>query len=484
MKFANQIIVREGRRHSGMMDSNHLQSLLQEDPAVFSNVLTKVYASQSIQATPLLDLTEGRGKVKYIEDMEGGNGDSWTWKQEISPRPAVVLENLESENTTPGIDRTSFRIKLDQDWFRQGSVIAADPIYQVRVSDHVAPYKDGQGWVYTVELVTDDPNQFMPAALLAPGQEYIELYSIYGEKSSRANTVKFDGHIELMGYLSDMQRKEYEVTGYADDRVLVAQNWATDSKSGEPIKLVGEKWINRAEIKFWKDLMVEKENMLMWARGQNDIIGENGYKVRTPYGFDQICSWGHTESYSKFTAKLIREFLMDVFFGRNSFEKRNVVLMTGEYGMMLFDEAFKNETNGLFLNADKFTTGSGMNMGYGYQFTKAYFVNGINITLKHMPSLDVNITKAMRSNRTGYPRRSASFYIADLSGENRDNMWIIKHRSSMKYGYQIGTSAPWELKGGIISNTIDGYKLIARDRCGFFVQDPSRLAKLELKELV
>ena len=100
-----------------------------------------------------------------------------------------------------------------------------------------------------------------------------------------------------------------------------------------------------------------------------------------------------------------------------------------------------------------------------------------------MPSLDVNITKAMRSTRTGYPRRSASFYIADLSGENRDNMWIIKHRSSMKYGYQIGTSAPWELKGGIISNTIDGYKLIARDRCGFFVQDPSRLAKLELKEL-
>ena len=53
MKFANQIIVREGRRHSGMMDSNHLQSLLQEDPAVFSNVLTKVYASQSIQYTLL-----------------------------------------------------------------------------------------------------------------------------------------------------------------------------------------------------------------------------------------------------------------------------------------------------------------------------------------------------------------------------------------------------------------------------------------------
>jgi len=477
LNVSNKLVVSEGKRLSGMVDTNHLQMFLQESPEKFNKVLTMAFASRNIQSNPLLELTEGRGKVRFLE----GNTDFWTWDQQITPRPAVVVENVES-STTPGIDKTSFKIKLDQDWFSQGETITTDKELLIRVSQLVAPYKESNGWVYTVDLLTDNANDFYPTSYLQPGTEYVRMFGVYGEEASQATQLNFEGNIKLMNSLPDMIRKQHTVTGYVEDRVLTVSSAIVDPKTNQVVELSDSKWISRAEVKFWKEVNEEKENSLFYSRGSSHIRGESGYAVRTSYGFKQQLDWGHVESYNTFSEKLLREFLMDVFFGRVSSKNRNVVLLTGEYGFMLFDDAFKRATNGFFMNSDKFVTGSGMDMGYGFQFTKYYTINGGTITLKHLPSLDTRITNTMRSKKTGYPKESATFYILDLSGEAADNLWMVKQRDSLHYGYIIGTRAPWPLKGGQISNAKDGYTMIARDRIGLHIEDVSMTGKLVLSE--
>lgn len=481
LNTSNKLIVREGRRLSGnkLVDTNHLNSFLMQDkPEMFNNAIRLMFSARAIQSNPITELTEGREKVRMLTT----ESDYWTWKMGKAPVCARVTENLESSNLTPGIDRLSFKVKLDQDWFSQGEIISPDKEKQVRVSSQIKPYKDGNGWVYVVELVTDDANDFLDPKFLEVGSEWVTLYGMYGEMAQQSTGVHFDSHIELINYMPDMIRKSHTVSGYVDDKVLTIENWSWDYITNKPIELNDVKWISRAEVEFWKQFNQEKENSLFYGRGSSDIKGESGYSIRTPYGFKQQLEWGNNETYNTFSMKLLREFLMDIFFGRVNMENRNVTLLTGEYGFMLFDQAVKQEANNFIFPADKVLSGSGMNMGFGYQFTTYRMINGGTITLKHLPSLDTKITNNMRSTVTGYPKESANFYIMDLSGEGADNIWMVRRPNTLKYGYVVGTSAPWALKGGPISNEIDGFKMIARDRVGIHIEDLSKTAVLRLAE--
>lgn len=476
---SNKLIVREGNRLDGkMVDSNHLNSFMQEDPQMFNNAIKLIFSQRNIQSDPISELTEGRGKIKMLD----GASDYWKWKQAIAPRPARITENLESANTTPGIDGLSFKLKLDQEWFSQGEVLTSDKVHMIRVSSQVAPYRDGNGWVYTMEYLTDDMSAFYPTTLLKVGSEYVSMFSMYPERASQAANLHFESNIELMNNLPDQIRLRHAVSGYVDDKVILVESYDWDYKTNKPIALTGTKWITRAELKFWKEFDSMKGNSLFYSRGSSHLKGESGYNLRTPYGFKQQLEWGNVETYNTLSEKLLREFFMDIFFSRVNMENRNVVMMTGEYGFTLFDEAFKRAAGNFLMTTDKVISGSGMDMGFGYQFTKYRMINGGQITLKHLPSLDTKVTNNMRSLTTGYPKESANFYIMDLSGEGADNLWMVRRPDSLKYGYKVGTSAPWPLKGGAISHEADEYTLIARDRCGIHIEDLSKTAVLKLAE--
>lgn len=473
---SNKLVIREGKRLSGMIDSNHLSTFANINPQMFDDALQMAFGFMQYPNDPIRELTQGRMKVRELD----GTTDTWTWKQAIRPRPAVVLENLESTNSKAGIDRQYFKLKLDQDWFSPGEVLTTDKQHFVRISQQMAPYQESGGWVYTVQLVTDNALDYYPQWLMRPGSEYVNVHGVFSEQSSQATSLHFEQMIELKDQLPDMIRLQHKVTGYVDDRVLQFDQVEVDDSTGNVIKVTDTKWISRAELKFWKELDKQKGNMLFWGRGSQDLDGEKGYKTRSPYGFKQQLEWGNVETYGKFDAKLIRDYLMDVHFGRVAGENRNIELMTGEIGMRMFDEAFKDEANKFLIPAQNVIQGTdNMNLTYGYQIKAYRLVNGGTVTLKHLPYLDVDITNNMRDPRDGYPIESKTFYITDLSGEGADNIYMVRMPNTLKYGYVIGTSAPWELKGSVLSNTEDAYTLVARDRCGIWVKDVTRTGILK-----
>jgi hypothetical protein len=476
---SNKLIVREGPRLSGMVDSNHLQAFAQSNPVMFDNMIDMAFTSQQIIVDPIRELTQGAGRVKYLE----GESDSWEWKQGIRQVPARLIENLESSNTAPGIDKMYFKMKFDVDYFSPGEVITTDKENFVRISQQIAPYYESGGYVYTVQLVKDDPTAFYPTNLLRVGNEYVAMFPIYSEQASQAAELKWDNIITLKDSLGDMMRLKHKVTGYVEDMTLEFQQAEVD-KDGNIVKVNDSKWIHRADLKFWKQLDRSKGHYLFYGVGDKNLDGEKGYKTRTNYGFKyQLENWSNVETYNTFSEKLVREYLMDIFIGRVSEGQRNVTMMTGEVGFMFFDQAFKDEANKFLITSDVVLRGNDpMNLEFGYQIKNYRMVNGGLLKLIKLPYLDVDITNTMRDTTTGYPKQSANFYIMDFSGDKKDNFWQVKRRDSLQYGYLIGTRAPWQLSGNsVLSNAEDAYTLIARERCSPWIKDITAAGVLKWK---
>lgn len=469
-----KLVVSEGYYMSGMTDKNHLSRYIQDyGPEKFSQIMIQAFSNRQIDSNPLLELTEGQGKVRYLS----GQSDSWTWDMALSRyKPLRIVENLESGNLTAGLDGIPFRLKLDKDWFTNGDVISCDRRNtQVRIGEEPI-YQESNGFVYTVYLVTDSPaTDYYPQKNMASAVEYVKLYSMYPERASQASKLHFLPTAKLLDYLPDMIRLEHEITGYADKRVLMT---ATAGPDGTPQN--NPRWFKRAELEFWKTFYKMQNDSLTWGRTSTHLKGESGYNLRTPHGLWQKLDLGNVYHYGKFSIKLLEEYLISIFFGRVDGKNRDVVLLTGEYGMKLFSQAIRDEVGsfGLFINSDKAITGTGRDMGFGYQFTKFYPINGGTVTLKWLPSLDTDLTNFEKGNGA-FPPTSATFIILDLSGDNSDNIQLVKHKEAEEYGYIVGTASPFgPLNGSLISNARDGYSMIGKTRCGIHINDLTRTGKL------
>ncbi len=476
----NKLVVNEGTYFSGLSDTNHISKYINDySPEKFSQLMTQLFAYKMLMANPLLEMTEGRNQVQYLE-----TSDSWEWDIALSGwNPLVVVENLESTNTTAGIDGLPFKLKLDKDWYTHGDVISPDKRKtQVRIGEE-AILKESDGYVYTCYLVTKSPGtEFFNQKYFKPGVEWIRLYSVYPERSGQFSKIWYTPTAKLMDHLPDMIRIEHEITGYADQRVIQVATAAFD-KNGQFQQLTDPRWFKRAEVEFWKHYYKQVENQIMWAKESNHLRGDSGYNIRTTDGLWYKLDYGNVYPYSKFSIRLLEDFLLSIFFGRVEGKDRNVVLMTGEWGMQLFHRAIRDEAGkfGLFINSDKAVTGSGMDMGFGFQFTEYFMINGGKLTLKYMPSLDVQTTNSEKGAGL-YPATSATFIVMDLSGDFADNVKLVKHRNDEEYGYILGTASPFgPMKGGISSSPKDGYSMWAKTRCGLHVTDLSRTAKLVME---
>ena len=164
--------------HANMTELNHLGAALAAKPEVFEGKMNQLFSAQNYYSdNPLSSIAWTSGAEKMISTNE------WEWKlRGATTRPLIVVENVEvTANTTPGVGRTTFKIKLDENWFVAGDVISpgqAGHKYQCRIMEE--PQRHGvNGWVYTVRLVTDDFKAFLPVSLLKPGQQWTKLYSTY-----------------------------------------------------------------------------------------------------------------------------------------------------------------------------------------------------------------------------------------------------------------------------------------------------------------
>lgn len=163
------IIKRYDSFGGNFIDSDYLAAAYETGkPTYLEGMMMKIYSSQSrfMNLKPFLNLTgvnSNGGREIETEIVR--------WRlQGAEERDARVIELIETSNTTPGLNNTPFRFKLDLDYFAYPDVlIGTNNDYPIQIVEKIT---DGTGTIYTAKLITDNPQLYFDPAWLQPGQTF------------------------------------------------------------------------------------------------------------------------------------------------------------------------------------------------------------------------------------------------------------------------------------------------------------------------
>ena len=246
-----------------------------------------------------------------------------------------------------------------------------------------------------------------------------------------------------------------------------------------------------AEAEYWSQWYRELERGLWYSRSSDTVIGSNGRPVRSGAGLQEQLEDSHIHRYSVLTAKLIEEYLMDIFYSRKAPGKgRHVKGYTGEYGMLIFHRAIQDWMNksGFIKNVEVFTdkVSSPLHanaMGAGYQFVRYSMANGATLELIHNPlyyDRDINFEI---DPVTGFPMESQRITFLDFSGsENgKSNMKVMKKKDGFAFTYIEGLYGPYgPKKGGSSAHSGSYYEMHVEDMMNLHINDVTKCGELIL----
>ena len=348
--------------------------------------------------------------------------------------------------------------------------------------------RHGNGWVYILRLVSDDFNAFVPISLLQPGQQWAKMYSTYEEGANQDGSTQYALPLTLRDSLGKF-RKKYEVTDYASEEVLAVK--VPDSKGG-----YHDSWIKYAEVEYWQQWYRELERAFWYNRKARSIEGSTGRSVDSFSGIQEKLEDSHIHYYSELTARLIEEFLLDIFYSRvKPGSDRKIKVFTGEYGMILFNRAMQDildrrgwvVANENFNPIQKASSDVHTNAySVGYQFVQYKMHNGAELELVHNPLYDDRSINFEIDPVTGYPVESMRFTFLDFSGTNdMSNVCLVSKKDGYKFGYVGGLVNPYgPNKGTLMSHAGEYYSMHVSKICGVHIEDITKCGELILRRNV
>lgn len=483
-KLSNKLITRQMQWQANMTEQNHLGAALIARPAKLSGVMDTLFSAKHLYSeNPLSSLLMGSS---LTEETIGST--SWDWELKgANCRPLIVVENvLPATVTKPGEFHRTFKIKLDENWYLPGDVIhpgTSDKRYQCRIQKDAV--RHGEGWLYDIQLMTDDSTLFLPVKHLERGAQWGKLYSQYEEAAGQAGSTQFSLPLSLSNRLSKI-RKMYSVTDYASTEVLAIG--IPDSKGK-----IHNSWMRYADVEYWKQYYRERERLLFYSRSTDTVIGGNGRPVRSGAGVQQQLEDSNVARYSRLTASFIEEYLMDVHYGRVSpGSGRAVAGFTGEYGMLQFHRAIQDwtERKGFVQNVEVFVKGAKSTLHVnalqaGHQYVKYNMANGSSLELYHMPLYDDREINWEIDPITGFPFESQRITFLDLSGEGgKSNIKIIKKKEGYAFGYVQGLYGPYgPSKGGTMAHSGSYYEMYVEENLGSHIHDITKCGELILSRV-
>lgn len=480
-KVESSLLVRRMPWHSNMTEKNHLGKALIIKPHAIEKHMRRLFSSVMYSENSMYTILDKEGAIETIDK------DTWEWPMKgANTKPCVIIENVvPAAITQPGRMRQEFRMKFDDNSYKAGDVIypgTADKSLQVRIQRFVM--RHGLGSIYEVIGMSDDPSFFIPVKYLTPGTKWVKLFSQYEEAAEQSGSTTYSLPETYRSRMS-RYRKEYSVTGDAAQEVL---SIAIPDENGT----YHNSWIKYAEVEYWAQWYREKERGAWLSRSTNTVLGANGRPIFSGPGFDELMEDSHKLPFSVFSAVLVEEFLMDIFYSRiKPGKQRRIKAFTGEYGMLIFSRAMNDllQQRGWTIVGQNFNpvnkAASDVHQNaysYGYQFILYRMHNGAELELIHNPIQDDREINIEIDELTGYPVESQAFYIMNFSQEYAGNIKIFQKSNAMKLGYVSGMQNPYgPNNGSMMSHSGDYYEMHVQDQCGSHIEDTSNTGKMFLK---
>lgn len=457
----------------GMTDENALSTALLTQPDVLSPVLTHL-AGKEDKRFPLSFLTEGLGRVKYINDVQ------YDYPVMGRINKAVLATRLLAGN---GLGHTRFKVEFAEKWFVRQYIIENPYGLQMRVMED--PYEGSNGgWVYTLQLINPDKNFYVTTADIE-NQQFIQLFAPVAMSGSRGNESNWVAPSKMRNQIS-MIRKSYRYEGNAQNRVINVEF----NVNGRVTKLWWdfEEWQHSLR---WKEEVEYASWYSQYNRDVNGIIhlkDDNGQVI--PLGSGVLEQIPNFDTYSFLSAKKLKNIVRDTLYGASDAQVMNIVLFSGLGGMEEFDTAMKEEVAaGAYIkdtDPKSFISGTSTNLTLGGFFTSYKHIDGHTITVRHLPLFD-NGARALNSPKhpiTGLPLESYRMIFLDMStydGQPNVTMVTRKGREMIRWAV-AGATVPKGFTGNALrANDIDGASVHFMKETGIQIMRATNCMHLECR---
>jgi hypothetical protein len=413
----------------------------------------------------------GQGKNRLLHS----EGHIYKWQQPIAEQPTYIIEDVSGVDK-PGIDGTTFKIKLNKRTFGNSAIITANKFGGVELyvtSDEIR--RDGDGFLYTVRLnTTNKKAKYFPKELLQAGTIFFQIGSVLGEYGQTYNDVGnfSNGYREFYNYvgegfanahftvtreaaLSRISQKcviglqnyrkiiemyqlrpgsaAYDISRQGQSPVSVYMDKGMSAKqAAEAVKadIVKKAWI--PEVEMLAKRMVERdvENYAMWgAGGVLDVEGAT--QVRLPIGLFHQLNMGPTYNYNipNFQLRKLDAWVTSRLKDKiDPYGQNKIVIGTGLGGLKLVRGQILDTVMamGLTFEHDRYVKGNDNQMLYfdGPNFISYRMSFGI-VEFKHVPALDPIAANEIENPMIeGHRLSSYMFIIDDLTASN-DNIHEI-----------------------------------------------------------
>jgi hypothetical protein len=515
---------------SSHVDSYHLSNLLKSaEPTDLGPV--DLWAMAQKVEMPLYQMSSFGGKNVIMVDNNRGE---YKWQVPVAQDLPYILEDVESGNTTKGLDGQSFKIKINKRSFGNGDIITYDKYNGVEMyvtADDIIPA--GDGFIYTVQLVNSDSTRFLENRYLKVGTKFFRKSSArgeYGERFSDLGSVNggfrefynYVGGAEAHVHYSISSRADLMLKGglRADGTVPVIELWRNFDKNVDPslnslediASKMGKDYVKKAyasgqltrsfltalESAHLTKIANDIENYLMWGQG-GKVKQDGPDDIRLSVGLWKQLDNSFKRVYNKasFNLDLFKSEIFNFFNGKVEFKgpdpKRSLVVQTGMGGMRLVNEAIKREAinSGLVINASEVgaITGKGMDLNFGFAYTQYVIPFLANVKFVLNPAFDnIHTNDIENPIIDGFPLSSYNFIIFDITENTNDNIFLLKLSwdNQLKWFYQNGTMDYMGRSQGFQSSgQFNGYRVfMTQTMPAIWVKDPTKVLKIVMRNPV
>jgi len=525
----NGIFLRDNQyQTSSHVDSYHLSNLLKSaEPTDLGPV--DLWAMAQKVEMPLYQMSSFGGKNVIMVDNARGE---YKWQIPVAQDLPYIVENIIDPSVTqPGIDGTTFKIKLNKRAFGHGDIITYDKYNGLEMyitADDIVPV--GDGFIYTVQLVNNDNSAYINIDYLTIGTKIFRKGSARGEYGERFSDIgnvtsgfrefyNFVGGAEAHVHYSISSRADLMMKGgmKADGTVPVIELWRNFDKGLDPsitsletmADKMGKDYVKKAyesgqlsrsflttlEAAHLTKIANDIETYLMWGQG-GKVKQDGPDDIRLSVGLWRQLDNSYKRIYNRgsFNLDLFKSEIFNFFNGRVEFKgpdpQRALIVQTGLGGMKLVNEAIKKEAvnSGLVLNAHELgaVTGKGMDLNFGFAYTSYVIPFLANVKFVLNPAFDnVHTNDIENPIIDGFPLSSYNFIIFDITDNTNDNIYLLKLSwdNQLKWFYQNGTmDYMGRTQGFQSSGQFNGYRVfMTQTMPAIWVKDPTKVLKIVMR---
>lgn len=423
-------------------DQNAIGRALVQSPEKITPAL--IHLSGKEEATfPLTFMSEGMGNTKEIKSNQY-EYDVMVRKRKTRP----LLNNGVVSAGATGKGFAQFRLTFPDQWFIKDSVLTFESGSQARIMEE--PFAGDGGYVYTMQLVGNNPAEVIPDSDLQAGKLVASLFAPVGQSWSRGNRSNWQAPATVRHKLTTI-RKSYQMDGNAENYVA---DFQFSVKGGKKTNM----WMQWEEYQHMLSWLEEVESFLWYGKqnydesGNTTMYDENGQPVIIGPGLlEQV---QNKDTFSYLTEQKLKQVIGDVFYGMTDGKNRNLTLFTGTGGMRDFDSAMKDYVNNneyAKYNDGVFVNDNGNSLKLGNYFTEYRHVDGHSVTMAYLPLYDHGgkAQAAAKHPITGFSLESHRMTFIDQTQYDGENNLQMVYRN----GRQMKR---WATSGSIVPNGFQG----------------------------